>query len=295
MANVTAEGEGHPFEQGRSYTAFGDAAPALRNFALWLPGTQSKRIGLFGVIPGGPSIDLTPTADLNPDDTPDGELNVYLQGGDASATDKFDYRVSHSILNVSGARRYQMRDVGCGDQNGECVQTIPAEVLGGHHGSLFPPLLALVGFKLQFIGDRERELQRVVVRLEGHELHVVMRDQSVDFDDTYSYLVEFVVIPSLAGNPSITRHTSDGLAEGIDHFVHGTPPDTDFVITGWELEFLNGDHEINAIGVDRRPDYGDDQFQVLYSDSNADDPFRWRVDWAHVGRTLGGGTVFGAQ
>jgi len=132
-----------------------------------------------------------------------------------------------------------------------------------------------------FIGQRERELQRVGIWFEGNELHVLMRDQSVGFTDTYGYLVDFVAIPRAGLN--IITSTTESSAVGWDRFTHGAHPGTDFVITGWDLQFLNGDHEISAIGVDRRPDFGSNEFQVLFSDKNVDDPFMWRVNWAHVG------------
>lgn len=283
MGFVMAEGEAQPFqESGEFYPAFGNLVPALRNFALWFLGETDKEISLFGVMVGGHSEDLTPNADLNPANIPDGRLQVYIQDAEPSG-EKFQYRVSHSTLAIPGARRFQIRDVGCGNQAGECVRQLPAEVMGEQlPGPIhFPPLLALVGFRLFFIGGREREVQRVGVWFENDELHIVMRDQSVGLTDTFGYLVDFVTIPRVGLN--ITTGTSESTAVGWDRFQHVTPPRSNFLITGWELEFLNGDHEINGIGVDRRPDFGNNEFQVLYFDNNADDPFRWRVDWAHVG------------
>jgi hypothetical protein len=167
---------------------------------------------------------------------------------------------------------------------GKVVRKLPRRILSGGGLHQQPaqgkPLLALVGFRLFFGLNREHELNRVGISLRDDELHVVLQDQHIDpARDDYSFLVDFVVIPRGPGM-NVERGVlgSQGPATGGERVRFPTPARAHLLLTGWEFGFQNGDHEIREIGVDRR---GDD-FIVFYADKNADDPFDWRVEWAHV-------------
>jgi hypothetical protein len=120
----------------------------------------------------------------------------------------------------------------------------------------------------------------------GDDLHVVLRDQNLNpASDDFSFLVDFVVIPSGPGL-TVTRGIERGTAHGAERVHFPTPPPAHFLLTGWAFNFKNGDHHIREIGVDRQQD----DFLAIYADRNADDPFDWRVEWAHVAPQVVGPT-----
>jgi hypothetical protein len=277
MASVNTEGFTKPFEPGfEFYPQFGSLVPGLRGFYLAYdlgdPSPGDHQINLIQVLAGDQSEDLSPNADLQPSTIPDGGLSVALQDDDPK-DEEFFYRVSHSLLGISGARRFQFRDVGC---VGDCFQTLPIPSVGTGPANLFPPIIALVGFKLFFTGNRDHELDRIGVWFRGNDLHVAFRDRNGD--DTFGYLVDFVVIPTARLNVSSGVRT--GRARGGQKVSIPSPSAlTDFLLTGWEFNFVSGEHEIRDLGVLRS---GND-VTVFYGDKNADDLFDWRLEWAFVG------------
>ncbi|MBL8291343.1 MAG: hypothetical protein JNN08_05880 [Bryobacterales bacterium] len=279
MAFVTADGFAKPFDvDGQFYPAFGNRIPALRGFYLAYdvgdPSPGDHQISHLRVLAGGPSEDLSPNADLNPSNIPDGTLDISLQDKNPGG-EEFFYSASHSLLNIPGVRRYQVRDVGC---VGECSRVIPQASPGSGPANLFPPIIALVGFKLFFTGARDHELDRIGVWFRGNELHVALRDRNGD--DTFGYLVDFVVIPTRDVN--ISSGVSRDSARGGKKISIPSISNSDFLLTGWIFDFVNGEHEIRDLGVLR----SGDNLQVFYGDKNADDLFRFRVEWAQVGRRV---------
>jgi hypothetical protein len=102
-----------------------------------------------------------------------------------------------------------------------------------------------------------------------------MRDKSGD--DTFGYLVDFVVISTAGMNVTSKEDHGDGAKE-IHTMALPTPSRAHFVLTGWRFNFQRGDHDIRDIGVFRR----DDDLTVIYSADGANAPFDWRVGWAHL-------------
>jgi hypothetical protein len=278
MAYVTAKGLATPFDpNGQVYPAFGNQVPALRSFHLaddWKLSTHSydQEIHRIEVLVGGPSQDQSPTAELNPSDIPDGRLEVSLWDDDPE-DETFSYEVSHSLLDAPGVRRFQFRDVGCVNH---CVQKLPIPSFGTGPRSFFPPIIALVGFKLYFIGGEEHELRQIGIWFRDNDLHVVMRDD--DGGDTFGYLVDFLVIPT-GPFVNISSGVQKGKARGKETFSIPGPPNTDFLLTGWNFNFIGDDHDIKHLGVVR----SNDDVTVYFSDKDADDRFIWRVEWAHFG------------
>jgi len=276
MSVVSHGGIARPYEEPEPYPAFGDRAAALNGFRLTYLDSDHE-ITLIQVLAGGESTDLSPFADLQPSRIPDGRLSVLLQDAGPSG-EEFGYYAAHSLLTTPGARRYQIRDVGCVN---DCRRQVPSYVLrdpfsvpavaGG-------ALLALVGFRMFFPWNRNHNLDRVGVWFEGDYIHVAMRDAGGG--DTFAYLVDFVVIPTAFLNVSTGVERGSG-AQAFD--THQLPPvgdaRTDFVITGWEFNFRQGDHKIFDIGVKR----WEDNLSVFYGDYGGGDPFDWRVQWAQVG------------
>lgn len=230
------------------------------------------------VLPGGASEDLSPNADpnLGPASFPEGELHLAFQDSSPNppGDNPFQYAVAHSLLSQPTGKRYQLRDVGC---VGECSRAIPQKAfspdrpgnpgIGGH-------IIALTGFKLFFTGNRQHELDRVGIWFRDGTLHVALRDQGGG--DTFGYLVDFVVIPTAGFNVKEDRER--GTSRGLQTFRLPTPSRSHFLLTGWDFNFRDGDHDIRDIGVYRR----EDDLTVIYSANGADAPFDWRVEWAHV-------------
>jgi hypothetical protein len=221
---------------------------------------------------GGDSQDLSPNADLNPANIPDGRLEVTFQDASPSG-EEFGYLVSHSTLRVPGARRFQIRDVGCVSQ---CDRPLPSAVFGGgFQPPVQQPLLALVGFKLFFTGGRDRELDRIGVWFSNNELHVAMRDRSGG--ETFGYLVDFVAIPTTGLD--VRTNTETGTSSTLQTIPLPTPPRAHSLLSGWMFNFRGSvDREILDLGVVRRKD----DFTVMYSDASGGELFDWRVQWAHV-------------
>lgn len=275
MAVVSAQGTAVPFTPGgQTYPVFGNLVPAMHSFRLTYPSPHDHEISLIQILVGGDSQDLTPTAALSPANIPDGRLEVTFQDANPSG-EEFGYLVSHSVLRVQGARRFQIRDVGCVN---ECVRALPSAVLSGglFHPPIEQPLLALVGFKLFFIGGRDRELDRIGVWFRNNELHVALRDRSGG--EPFGYLVDFVVIPGMGLN--VDTGVETGTSQTLQTIPFPTPSRADFLLTGWMFNFQGRvDRRILDLGVVRRRD----DFTVIYSDASGGENFDWRVEWAHVG------------
>lgn len=270
MSVVTAQGIAEPFDtDGEPYPVFGTRVPALHSFRLTYPAPNDHEVALMQVLAGGDSEDLSPTAENQPARVPDGRLHVALQDANPSG-EEFGYLVSHSTLRIPGARRFQIRDVGC---VGKCVRQLP---LPGSPRLGPPPLLALVGFKLFFTGARDHELDRVGVWFRGNDLHVAFRD--ANGGDTFGYLVDFVAIPRLGLN--VATGIERGSASGLETIPFPTPfSPSDFLLRGWAFNFKKDDQEILDLGVIRQRN----DFNVFYGNSGGGETFDWRVEWAHVG------------
>jgi len=134
-----------------------------------------------------------------------------------------------------------------------------------------------------FAGGKDRELDRVGVWVRDDKLHVAMRDNSGG--DTFGYLVDFVAIPIALGLV-VKTGTKRGSGMGADNVNFPLPSRrTNFLLTGWALNFKRGDHRIRDLGVDRT----ENGFNVIYGDKNptsvggsSADAFDWRVEWAHI-------------
>jgi hypothetical protein len=273
MSVVTRQGAAGPFDaDGQPYEVFGSRTAALHSFRLTFPAPIDHEIALIQVLPGGDSEDLSPDADLQPASFPDGRLHVAFQDADPSG-EQFGWRVSHSILNNVGARRFQIRDVGC---QGKCVRQITLPHSGPIALPSSQPLLALVGFKLFFTGARDHELDRVGIWFRGNDLHIALRD--ANGDDTFGYLVDFIAIPRELAGFNVSTGIERGTARSLETIPFPSPSRTDFILTGWAFNFKKDDQEILDIGVLRHLN----ALTVFYADSGGGEEFDWRVEWAHV-------------
>jgi hypothetical protein len=280
MAVVSASDIVRPFTS-EPYALFGDRIPALRSFYLAYDvgdaTPDDHEILTMGVMVGGSALDLSPNVNFQPANIPDGRLEIQLQDAHPNDDESVFYKVSHSTLAIPGARRYQIRQVG---NVREATRKLPAHIFGeGLPDPAFgKPIVALVGFRMFFGLSGDHELDRIGIWFRDDELHVVMQDQDARPTEDYSFLVDFVVIPHAPGT-DVSRGVERGTARGGARIPLPIPARAHVFLTGWEFDFSNGDHEIREVGVDRQ---GDD-YVVFFADSNADDPFDWRIEWAHIG------------
>lgn len=286
MPFVTAEGSARPFEL-KDYARFGDQIPALRSFYLTYSGNDHELLSIH-MLPGGRSVDLSPNADLSPSDVPDGKLSVGLLDEDPEG-EGIRYKVSHTLLAIPGARRFQFRDVGCVDQ---CTQMLPIPSIGAGNSNMSPPIIALVGFQLQFIGSGEKKLDRIGITFRGTELNVAMRGQNGN--DTFRYLVDFVVIPTDDLNVSTGEMRGTATMNGGTKISLPGTSNMEFLLTGWRFNFVQGEHRIRDLGVVRSgaprrnesvtPISGNDDDNVIlvYGDEGANDPFHWLISFAQI-------------
>ncbi|WP_448640258.1 hypothetical protein [Geodermatophilus sp. URMC 63] len=272
----TFEGFAFPFDQdGQQFTVLNiGAMPALRGFRFVYDTSADRHLSLIQLLVGGRSRDLSPNADLDPSNLRNGRMRVSMQDESPSG-ERFRYLVSHSLLTIPGARRFQIRDLGC---VGSCERRLPSEVTSGGN-----QLLVLTGFKLFFSGG-DHHVDRIGVWFRGGDtLHTRLSDKKSD--DTFGYLIDFIAIPT-AGliegsdyDTGIARGTSTGGVQPHDEPLP-IPDGAERMLTGWELNFANADHHIRDIGAVLSESEG--RLTVMYADRDFDDDYSYRVEWAYI-------------
>ena len=272
MAVETRNGVGAPFQGPVPFPSFGSNTPALHSFRFTFLGPTEHEIALIQLLPGGPSTDLSPEADLNPANIADGNIDLAFQDANP-AGEEFGWRVSYSTLAGVGARRFQIRDVGC---TGKCVRRISLPSQGPIRPPLSQPIFVLVGFKLFFTGARDHELDRIGIWFRGNDLHVAFRD--ANGDDTFGYLVDFISLPTFIAGFDVSTGIIRGTARALDTVNLPSPARGHFMLTGWAFNFRKDDQEILDLGVLRSRN----ALSVFYGDNGGGEDFDWRVEWAHV-------------
>jgi hypothetical protein len=278
MGVISDDGLAAPFDaDGKSYPPAGDLIPVLRSFYLAYdigdPTPSDHQILSIETMVGGHSEVIDTILNFQPANITDGRLFPALQDQDPGG-EQFYYKMSHSTLARAGVRRYQIQQVG---NVGEVVRKLPSHIF--QQGPISPalpgPFAALVGFRLFFQG-RDNQVDRVGIWFDDDDLHVAFNTQH-GFGDTYSFLVDFVVIhPSVGTN--VSHGTESGSAKGGERVEHPIPRRHHELLTGWDFAFTNGRHNLRDIGVDRQGD----NIVVFFADRNADDEFNWAVQWAQI-------------
>jgi hypothetical protein len=276
MTITSTEGFAKGFVE-RPYTRFGGNVPVLNGFYfafnLGQTGDTDNHINSLMMLPGGASRDLSPSADLGPSRVEDGKVQMMFRDKDPSSSrDDYFFRAAHAVLPDDAANRFQIRDVGC---TGECRRPLPASVLSSPAS---PSVLALVGFKLFFTGNRDHHIDEVGVSFDSGDLVVEFNDKNDD--DVFGYLVDFVRLSTLFQN--VSTGTNSGSATNGAEFRLPIPSRAEWVIRGFHFDFADEDHHIRDVGVLRQGD----TVKIIYADKNADDRFNWRIDWAHVSRPV---------
>ena len=91
-------------------------------------------------------------------------------------------------------------------------------------------------------------------------------------------MVDFVVIPRSLPGFNVSTGIERGSAKGIGTFPLPSVPRSDFLLTGWALNFKKDDEELLDMGVLRHQN----AFTVFYGDNGGGDEFDWRVEWAQI-------------
>lgn len=219
------------------------------------------------VLPAGEAQDLTPSAGFPKPEAEPGKIELMYKDKDADgSTDRYFYKVAHSVKPFSIARRFQVRDVGC---TGKCERTLPRPP-GIPPGDL-SNLYVLVGFYVFFTGNRDHHLDTLAVSVEGGKLTVEFNDKNDD--DVYAYAVDYAVVGIVGQN--IQRGVESGSARGADRV---DVPRGHKLIQGFRFDFNSQDHHMREVGVVSL----DDKLEVYYGDKNGDDAFTWRVNWVTI-------------
>lgn len=271
---TTFSGITEPFQPPEPYALIGNRSPALRGFRLTFDGGRDKEISLMEAYVGGDSIDLSPTAFLPALNLPDGKLSVALQDA-APSGEAFGYTISHALLSLPGARRFQIRDTGA---IGKINRRLPGVVFSQKRfRPREPHILALAGFRLFFTGQRDRRLKTVGIWFENDELHVEFADKSANANDTFTYFVDFISIPTQGINSSTVLIEGNG----SNASSAAAPPAIgrqEAFLSGWRLEFSgNSDNEIRYLGIE----LSNKRVDAIFSDRGGNDKFDWKV-WQSI-------------
>ena len=142
-------------------------------------------------------------------------------------------------------------------------------------------MAALAGWGLD-VAEGEAKVERVHVRLYestgGGSLvltHGLFDDTPVSSYDPYCARVDYALIPKhrvlgqihYAGPTTRTGSYNRALA-GANRPI----------LQGFRLEFTNGDHNLDQVGVRMEPG----EVTVWFNDKNDDDPFQWEIWWAEL-------------
>ncbi|MEA3054297.1 MAG: hypothetical protein QOG72_3200 [Sphingomonadales bacterium] len=239
-----------------------------------------NRLQYLMVLPGGPSVDLTPEADLAASQILPGKADLAFMDHDpgSSSKDRYFFRAAHVMLNGRQARRFQFRDVG---DSGSVRRRLPAQLLG-HQNPVTGAaggVLALAGFKIFFTGNRDHDIDQIAVMLEDDGTYTIAFNDSSD-DDVFAYLLDVVSISGVEMN--ITRGEASGTDRQGVRIDIPHPRGTDLVLRGFNFDFSTGDRHLREIGII----HNNDRMDIFYGDRTPDDLFNWHVRWAHVGPRL---------
>jgi hypothetical protein len=249
-------------------------------FNYRLSGPVDHQINSIFVLPGGNSHDLSPDADLSPNNLPAGELTFMIANTDESK--KYSYEmafVPFSTLpgaEIRGLRgeRFQYRDVG---NTGTATQVIPPSPIAG-------ATFVLCGFYLYFTGDRNKYLKKISILEDNGVLTIDFQDNSTS--SVYGYLIDYAwVSGGIAEKITIGEET--GTASGGQ--TVSLPGEK--VIRGFSFEFVDGNHSIQDFGIlSTNFGFADDpatpviennsNLEVIFEDKSEAREFQWKVRWA---------------
>jgi hypothetical protein len=132
----------------------------------------------------------------------------------------------------------------------------------------------LSGFSFKFRGD-DHDIKTIAIAERGGTLSVEFKDKNGD--DPFDWSVQYVLVnkaraASVAGRGGTVN--SGGVAQStIDAVPHAKP-----VLSGFRVEYLEGDHQVREFGVG----VTDGRLAVKLADKNGDDRFKWSVNWVSL-------------
>jgi hypothetical protein len=139
---------------------------------------------------------------------------------------------------------------------------------------------ALNGFNFDFLSG-DHHIEAVQVELDATGASVRYEDDNAD--DTYSWFVEGAVLPPGTIYNRFPTSGTDEDGGGCD--MSPVLPETGmgtFVLTGFGLDFVGGDHHIDRVRVRFIHPAEGTRIEVCYDDDNNDDDYTWFVSYAVV-------------
>lgn len=238
-----------------------------------------NHLAVLSVLPGGPSADLTPGADLSPSQVAPGTVDLDFQDSDP---DRYFYRSEHVLLDASVATRFQLRDVG---GVGSERTTLPQTLIRPQRPGETPDTLALAGFQFFFTGNRDHHIDQIAVMLEDdNELFVAFHDRNSD--DVFAYLVDLVRI---SGSPLSSSSVGLGTSGGVDkrggeNITIPLAANSEPFLRGFNFDFRGSDdNHLREIGVITSGNRMSVFFDDVNPQSDLNDEFTWEVRWGHIG------------
>jgi hypothetical protein len=145
----------------------------------------------------------------------------------------------------------------------------------------FEGIPVLTGFTLFWGGEHELDEISVKVYISQQlgSLHLEYVFQDSGADDDFHAIVDYALVPSdkVRCKPVLRGSSNDG----FDY----KPIDAEHpVLQGFRLNFTNGDHEMDQLGVQLLSNSRGGQAAIYYNDKNDDDSFSWKVWWVDVSK-----------
>lgn len=267
MSIFSTQGVTEPFTGPLPYAAFGNRTPALHGFRYTHTNAPDREVALMDCYVGGESEDLSSSAGFPGINVPDGRLVVGFQDRSPSGNE-FHYNVAHSLIDLPGAQRFQIRKTGCVDHD---QFSLPRRVFSSSpFFQINKRVLGITGFRIFLSGGRDIELRSIGVWFEDNNLNVEFSDRNGDV--TYNCAVDFVSIPTVGLNSSTTLHSgSNSASDSIDVT---TMERAEVFLSGWRFEFQGAiDRDIKDIGVLQN----NDRLNVFFGDAGGGERFDWKV------------------
>jgi hypothetical protein len=193
---------------------------------------------------------------------------LYVRLEDDEGDDGMTWRIDSQQLPY-GSQRYHYQNCNSGTGETATLRSLPSDKVP-----------VLLGFDLD--RSREDKVERVYVRLYesagGGSLilsHGLFDDTPTSSPGPYCARVDYALIPKnrVLGQPNYAD-PSTRTGSYTRSLAGATRP----ILQGFRLEFTNGDHNLDQVGVRMEPG----QVTVWFNDKNDDDPFRWEIWWAEL-------------
>jgi hypothetical protein len=193
---------------------------------------------------------------------------LYVRLEDDEGDDGMTWRIDSQQLPY-GSERYYYEGCNTGTGETKTLRALPSDKVP-----------VLLGFDLDRSG--EDKVEKVYVRLypgaSGNTVvlgHGLYDATAVSSPGPYCARVDYALIPKnrVLGQP----HYADPSTRKRT-YVKALAGANRPILQGFRLEFTNGDHNVDQVGVRMEPG----QVTVWLNDDNDDDPFEWEIWWANL-------------